>query len=195
MEKINNMKDILKKETENQEKNKKQKRTSNLFIYILIFFIIIFSLLIIFILKNKDKTLNFLNKNRKITIEENKEIEKNNKRELENEKIKLEKKKREDEFKKTPKKEELLYSENFESYFVYNELILKGNKDFRIEDFKNEIKKYGANIIFEDNIDEIYKIKFNRILNEKLLMDYVAIFKKYKGCEDVVLNLYKKDEF
>lgn len=198
MEKINNMKNTIEKEIDikkqedkkNKIKIKKQKKSSNLFIYILIFFIILFSILIIFILKNKDNISKLLDKDK--ISEEN--IEKEIKTKEEITKQKLEKKKKEEEFKKAPKKEELLYSENFELYFVYNELILKGNKDFNIDNFKNEIKKYGADIIFEDNIDKIYKIKFNRVLNEKLLMDYVAIFKKYYGCEDVVFNLYKKDE-
>lgn len=173
----------------------KQKSSKINILIILLLFLIILLIFGINILLKKQKNIY-----KKIEEKENEKIlDENQKKENKEKELKKENKekniKNNNIFGKTPKKKDLIYSSGFKFYFVNNEIIVKGDKNFDINLFKKEIKKHGAKVVFENEKNKIYIVKFNRILNEKFLMDYIAIFKKINNVSDAILNSFTKEEY
>lgn len=163
-----------------------QKSSKINILIILLLFLIILLIFGINILLKKQKSIY-----KKIEEKENEKIlDENQKKENKEKNIK-----NNNIFGKTPKKKDLIYSSGFKFYFVNNEIIVKGDKNFDINLFKKEIKKHGAKVVFENEKNKIYIVKFNRILNEKFLMDYIAIFKKINNVSDAILNSFTKEEY
>lgn len=164
----------------------KQKSSKINILIILLLFLIILLIFGINILLKKQKNIY-----KKIEEKENEKIlDENQKKENKEKNIK-----NNNIFGKTPNKKDLIYSSGFKFYFVNNEIIVKGDKNFDINLFKKEIKKHGAKVVFENEKNKIYIVKFNRILNEKFLMDYIAIFKKINNVSDAILNSFTKEEY
>lgn len=163
-----------------------QKSSKINILIILLLFLIILLIFGINILLKKQKSIY-----KKIEEKENEKIlDENQKKENKEKNIK-----NNNIFGKTPNKKDLIYSSGFKFYFVNNEIIVKGDKNFDINLFKKEIKKHGAKVVFENEKNKIYIVKFNRILNEKFLMDYIAIFKKINNVSDAILNSFTKEEY
>ena len=90
---------------------------------------------------------------------------------------------------------DILYSKEKESYYINNHLMVKGNNNFKLEDFQKILKTVGADIISGDEKENIYIIKFNRTLNEKYLLDNVSILEKNKNVENSIIIYLTNEEY
>lgn len=91
--------------------------------------------------------------------------------------------------------DEIRYSSDRNEHYINNHLLIKINKNLSLDEFKKELEKRRAEIVSGDEKENIYVIKFNRKLNEKLLLDNINILEKNKNIEKCIIIYLTKEEY
>lgn len=178
----------------NEIKEKNSNESSFQKTLLIILFIVFSSFLVVFIFKlnkfkKQEKEIKKINEEKQNEKKETKEDEKN----IKNEKEKKEKK--EKILDENLKKSDLVFSEKIKKYFVSNELLVKLKENEDINSLNDFLKANGAKSFELDEKNKIYKIKFNRALDETLLLEYIIRLNNFSSVENAVLNLLTEEEF
>lgn len=179
----------------NEIKEKNSNESSFQKTLLIILFIVFSSFLVVYIFK-----LNKFKKHekeiKKINEEKIKENENEKQETKEDEKnIKKEETKKAKILDENLKKTDLLFSEKIKKYFVSNELLVKLKENEDINSLNEFLKANGGESFILDEKNKIYKVKFNRVLNETILLEYIVKLNKLSSVENAILNLLTEEEF
>lgn len=185
--------EIKDKKEEIKEKNSNESSFQTILLIIL--FIVFSSFLVVYLFK-----LNKFKKHekeiKKINEEKIKENENEKQETKEDEKnIKKEEIKKAKILDENLKKSDLIFSEKIKKYFVSNELLVKLKENEDINSLNEFLNANGAKIFTLDEKNKIYKVKFNRVLNETILLEYIVKLNKLSSVENTILNLLTEEEF
>lgn len=158
---------------------------------LIILFIVFSSFLVVFIFKlnkfkKQEKEIRKINQEKQNEKKETKEDEKN----IKNEKVKKEKI-----LDENLNKSDLIFSEKIKKYFVSNELLVKIKENEDINSLNDFLKANGAKSFVLDEKNKIYKVKFNRALDETMLLEYIIRLNNFSSVENAILNLLTEEEF